>query len=132
MERLVMSSGVPATVLHPTLIYGADGFSNIERIIGIARKFPVIPLPRGGMSLIQPIHCDDVSAALMRCLDNASGNQSKHRHCGPVTNDIQDIRAKNPDRDEFIDKCHIHALFPHQNSGRDNPLPAGSTFDKIR
>ncbi len=70
MERMVMSSSIPATVLHPTLIYGADGFSNIERIIGIARKFPVIPLPRGGMSLIQPVHCDDVSAALMRCLDN--------------------------------------------------------------
>lgn len=70
MEQLVMSSSIPATVLHPTLIYGADGFSNIERIIGIASRFPVIPLPRGGMSLIQPVHCDDVSEALMRCLDN--------------------------------------------------------------
>lgn len=69
MERIVMSSGVDATVLNPTLIYGADGINDVERIANTTRRSPIIPLPAKGVSLIQPIHCDDVVYAIINCID---------------------------------------------------------------
>ena len=76
MERIVMSSGVDATVLHPTLIYGADGLNNVERIANTARRSPIIPLPAKGLSLIQPIHCDDVVDSIISCIDNRQINKT--------------------------------------------------------
>mgnify|MGYP001423584214 CR=1 FL=1 len=70
MESRAFSSNVPATILHPTLIYGAEGLSNVERIIDTAKNSPFIPLPIRGRSLIQPIHNDDVVDAIINCLDN--------------------------------------------------------------
>lgn len=68
MEQLASESMVPTTILHPTLIYGGDGLNNVERIIAAARRYPLIPLPAGGRTLIQPIHCDDVATALYQCI----------------------------------------------------------------
>lgn len=68
MERGAINSAVSTTILHPTLIYGGDGLNNVERIIAAARRYRAIPLPAGGQSLIQPIHCDDVATALYRCI----------------------------------------------------------------
>jgi len=70
MESLALASEVDATILHPTLIYGAEGLSNVERIIATAKRSPVVPLPMRGRSLIQPIHCDDVVDAIINCLHN--------------------------------------------------------------
>ena len=70
MESRALSSNVAVTILHPTLIYGAEGLSNIERIIDMAKNVPFIPLPMRGRSLIQPIHSDDVVDAIINCLDN--------------------------------------------------------------
>ena len=70
MENIISSSAIPATILHPTMIYGAITQNNIERIIRFAKSWPFIPLPRNGKSLIQPIHNEDVVKALLNCLDN--------------------------------------------------------------
>ncbi|MEC7276603.1 MAG: hypothetical protein VXV96_09805 [Bdellovibrionota bacterium] len=51
--------------IHPTMIYGKQGENNFNRIARIVKKFPLIPLPNGGNSLMQPIHADDVSTALV-------------------------------------------------------------------
>lgn len=68
-------SGVPGVVLHPTMIYGGPTDANVQRIAAYIRKFGAVPLPAGGMTLLQPIHSDDVvsciEAALQR--DDALG-----------------------------------------------------------
>ncbi len=63
-EAVLKDSGHPWTMIHPTMIYGADGENNVVRIAAYIRRFGVIPLPDGGTSLIQPIHIDDVARAL--------------------------------------------------------------------
>lgn len=69
------ASGIPGVVLHPTMIYGGPTDANVQRIAAYIRKFGAVPLPAGGMTLLQPIHSDDVvsciEAALMR--DEALG-----------------------------------------------------------
>lgn len=70
MENIITESAVPATILHPTMIYGAITHNNIQRIIKVAKSWPIIPLPLYGKALIQPIHNQDVVKALINCLEN--------------------------------------------------------------
>ncbi len=64
-EAAFLASGVPGVMLHPTMIYGGQGENNLRRLAAAIRAWPAIPLPGGGRSLVQPIHVDDVIAALI-------------------------------------------------------------------
>lgn len=64
-ERAALAGPVPATMLHPTMIYGDGGDTNVVRIMKFLRLSPVIPMPQGGHSLIQPIYVDDVVSSLV-------------------------------------------------------------------
>jgi len=72
MSNAIRMSEIPATLLHPTMIYGAPGLNNIERVVQIARMSPFIPLPNNGESLIQPVLASDVVDAIRACMDNRS------------------------------------------------------------
>lgn len=56
---------LPWVMLHPTMIYGAEGENNVQRMAALIRRFHVIPLPLGGRSLIQPVHVNDVVDAVV-------------------------------------------------------------------
>ncbi|HEX5420589.1 MAG TPA: complex I NDUFA9 subunit family protein [Gammaproteobacteria bacterium] len=53
-------------VLRPSLVYGPGGRSTalFRRLAAL----PVIPLPGGGRQLVQPVHVDDLTAAVLACL----------------------------------------------------------------
>jgi len=68
-ERNFHASGRSGVMLHPTMIYGAAGENNVQRLANLLRRLPVLPLPGGGRSLVQPIHQDDVTASVMAALD---------------------------------------------------------------
>jgi nucleoside-diphosphate-sugar epimerase len=67
-ERAIEQSGVPYTILRPTMIYGTAEDRNISRFIRLVRKYPVVPLPGGGTSLFQPVHVDDLAACIVAAL----------------------------------------------------------------
>ncbi|MBS7788724.1 NADH-ubiquinone oxidoreductase [Roseococcus sp. SDR] len=67
-EAAFLASRRAGVLLHPTMIYGAEGEDNVQRLAALMRRLPVLPLPGGGASLVQPIHQDDVT----RCLIAAS------------------------------------------------------------
>jgi uncharacterized protein YbjT (DUF2867 family) len=64
-EAALLASGRDGVMLHPTMIYGAEGEDNVRRLVALMRRLPVLPLPGGGRNLVQPIHQDDVTACLM-------------------------------------------------------------------
>ncbi len=72
-EAALLASGRSGVMLHPTMIYGAQGEDNVQRLAKLLRRLPVMPLPGGGRFLVQPIHQSDVtrciSAALARRWD---------------------------------------------------------------
>ena len=70
-ENALRASGRPGVMLHPTMIYGAEGEDNVQRLAGLLRRLPVVPLPGGGRSLVQPIHQSDVTRAVRAALDAA-------------------------------------------------------------
>ena len=67
-EAALLESGRPGVILHPTMIYGAEGEDNVQRLAALLRRLPVAPLPGGGAALVQPIHQSDVTRALVSAL----------------------------------------------------------------
>jgi nucleoside-diphosphate-sugar epimerase len=68
MSHAIWMGDIPSILLHPTMIYGAPGLNNIERVIKIARFSPVIPLPENGDALIQPVRASDIARVIRACL----------------------------------------------------------------
>ncbi|MCQ4160602.1 NAD(P)H-binding protein [Roseomonas sp. GC11] len=67
-EAALLASGRRGVILHPTMIYGAQGENNVQRLAALLRRLPVAPLPGGGRALVQPIHQGDVTASLLAAL----------------------------------------------------------------
>jgi len=68
-ESAFLASGRSGVMLHPTMIYGAAGEDNVQRLAVWLRRLPIVPLPGGGRSLVQPIHQDDVVRSIRAALD---------------------------------------------------------------
>lgn len=67
-ERAFLASGRAGALLHPTMIYGAEGEDNVQRLAALLRLLPIVPLPGGGRGLVQPIHQSDVTRSLRAAL----------------------------------------------------------------
>jgi nucleoside-diphosphate-sugar epimerase len=63
-EAALLASRRPGVMLHPTMIYGAQGENNVQRLAALLRRLKLLPLPGGGRFLVQPIHQSDV----VRCI----------------------------------------------------------------
>ncbi len=70
-EAALLGSGRSGVMLHPTMIYGAQGEDNVQRLAGLLRFLPVLPLPAGGRFLVQPIHQSDVTRSIRAALGRA-------------------------------------------------------------
>ncbi|MDO9299349.1 hypothetical protein [Bradyrhizobium sp.] len=55
-----MTSNHNGVMLHATMIYGGNQENNIQRLLWIIRRFPILPVPGGGRQIVQPIYVDDV------------------------------------------------------------------------
>ena len=70
-EAALRASGRPGVILHPTMIYGAAGEDNVQRLAALLRRLPVVPLPGGGRALVQPIHQSDVTRSIRAAMATA-------------------------------------------------------------
>lgn len=69
-EAAFLVSGRAGAMLHPTMIYGAEGEDNVQRLARLLRRLPAVPLPGGGRNLVQPVHQADVTRCLLAVLDH--------------------------------------------------------------
>ena len=67
-EAALSASGRAGAMLHPTMIFGAQGEDNVQRLVRLLKRLPVLPLPGGGRFLVQPIHQSDVTRCLRAAL----------------------------------------------------------------
>lgn len=63
------SHGLAWTIFRPTLIYGAGIDKSLSPIARRASRLHVFPLP-AGRGLRQPVHADDIAAAVVAALDH--------------------------------------------------------------
>ena len=64
--------GVGATVLRPTLVYGAGRDATLTRIAALAVRLHRFALPTNATGLRQPVHVEDLAGAALACLDQSS------------------------------------------------------------
>jgi NADH dehydrogenase len=80
-EEMTATSGLEWLVLRASLVIGEDGeFLPLLRLLGTP---PIVPLPGGGRSPIQPIHADDLAALHVRAVESEDGWNRRYAVCGP-------------------------------------------------
>jgi uncharacterized protein YbjT (DUF2867 family) len=111
-EATFLESGRAGVMLHPTMIYGAQGEDNVQRLAVLIRWLPVLPLPGGGRSLVQPVHQSDVTRAIIAALE--------HPWTGP-----QSIVIAGPEPMTYVDFIRAVALASGAGRSRTLTVPAG-------
>lgn len=82
-EETVRASGLAWTIIRPTMIYGAPGDRNMARLLRLARRTPLIPLPGGGTGLQQPVHVEDLAAVIVTALTSPASVGRCYDIAGP-------------------------------------------------
>lgn len=82
-DEQLLALPLDATVVMPSLVFGSEGGSSRQMLM--LASMPVLLLPAGGLQRVQPVHVDDLVAALCALLDapaagpNAGGTASRAR-----------------------------------------------------
>lgn len=84
-----LASGRPGTVLLPAMIFGAPEDRNIGRLLRFFARIPAwlpvpVPLPDGGRHTVQPVHVDDVAAAVAAAVDRPNAGREPIVVAGPA------------------------------------------------
>lgn len=82
-EETVTSSALDWTIIRPTMIYGTPADRNMARLLRGLRRLPVVPLPGGGSGLQQPVHVDDLAAAIVTALRRPAAVHRTYDVAGP-------------------------------------------------
>ena len=95
-ENTILGSGLRATILRPTMIYGSARDRNMARLIRYLLRWPVIAVAGSGQHRQQPIFVDDVARAVVDALgaDGTAGRAYNIAGAAPLTfNEIIDTIA---------------------------------------
>lgn len=67
-DRELETSGIPWTILRPSIIYGPQRRGIFHRMVETLRKLPLVPCVGSGLEPMRPVHVDDVAAAAVAAL----------------------------------------------------------------
>ena len=83
-ESVVLSAGLPTTIVRLPEVYGAGSREGIDRIIAAARGGRPILIVGRGRDPISPVHVDDAVAALVRALAAPAAVAQTYTLAGPT------------------------------------------------
>jgi nucleoside-diphosphate-sugar epimerase len=72
LTQTARERGIACTIFRPTLIYGTGRDRSLAPIARFARRWRVLPVPRGADGLRQPVHAADLAAACAAAIANES------------------------------------------------------------
>jgi len=90
-ERAIERSGVPYTILRPTMIYGTPEDRNISKLIRLVTKYGIVPLPGGGRSIFQPVHVDDLASCVLAALKTPASAGKSYDVPGGSAHSLREI-----------------------------------------
>jgi uncharacterized protein YbjT (DUF2867 family) len=90
-ERAILKSGVPFTILRPTMIYGHARDGNISHLFRSFQKYPVFSIFGDGHSKVQPIYIGDVVEAVVVALECAETLNKTYDIAGPIPMTYRDL-----------------------------------------
>lgn len=74
-ERCALDSGMPCTILRPSMIFGPGNDRNISRLAAHLRRFRCVPVFGSGRHPQQPVFVDDVVSAILASLTRGPGGE---------------------------------------------------------
>lgn len=83
-----------ATLLRPTLVYGAGRDRTLTRIAALAHRWGWFALPRNACGLRQPVHVDDLAAAALLACDATATYGQAYALPGGETLPYRDMVAR--------------------------------------
>src|SRR5690606_19665799 len=86
--------GAAATLLRPTLVYGAGGDRTLTRIAAIANRWHRFALPRDAIGLRQPVHVEDLARAAFAAIDAPATHGRTYALPGGETLAYRDMVAR--------------------------------------
>lgn len=97
-ERMVFETasvkGAAATLLRPTLVYGAGRDQTLARIAAMARRVGFFVLPRGAEGKRQPVHVDDLAMAALAVVEASATHGHAYSLPGGETLAYSDMVAR--------------------------------------
>jgi uncharacterized protein YbjT (DUF2867 family)/uncharacterized membrane protein YphA (DoxX/SURF4 family) len=67
-DRVLMESSMDWVIVQPSLVYGPGGTS--ARLFDMLAALPIIPLPAGGLQMVQPVHIDDLADVVVHLAED--------------------------------------------------------------
>lgn len=100
VEALLIQSGLPHSILRPTLIFGEEELL-VNNIAWLLRKLPLFPIPRAGGYRLQPIYVRDLAQLALneaqqqghRTLNAAASEVLSYYHLVKTLRDVVGSRA---------------------------------------
>ena len=89
-EEVVQASDIPFTIFRPSLVFG-DGDRLVSHLIRLLRYSPVVPVPVGSASRIQPIWVGDVARAVIQAIGDSPSNGRTFELGGPVSMSFEEL-----------------------------------------
>jgi nucleoside-diphosphate-sugar epimerase len=71
-QALLSIDGIHIVIVRPGLVVGPGSTGLYHRLSRMVESMPVLPLLGGGRSIVQPIHVDDLCAAILKCDQSSS------------------------------------------------------------
>jgi hypothetical protein len=90
-EGRIMSSGLPWTILRPTMIYGTPYDRNMSKLIRYISRSRAVPLPGGGRSLFQPVSAFDLASCLLASLERPEAAGRSYEISGGSVHSLREI-----------------------------------------
>jgi nucleoside-diphosphate-sugar epimerase len=90
-EDIVAKSGLPCTIIRPTLVYGEKGGQEFDMYLAYLRKFPIVPFIGNGASLKRPVFVEDITAGLLALCDNKASYGKTYNFSGGEALSIKDF-----------------------------------------
>ncbi len=89
-----LAKGAAATVLRPTLVYGAGQDRTLAAIAALARRTGFFVLPRDARGRRQPVHVQDLADAALAVLDVPAACGNRYALGGGEVLDYRDMVAR--------------------------------------
>lgn len=87
------------TIVQPSLVFGPGGSS--ATLFTLLASLPITPLPGGGLQQVQPIHVDDVIAAIVKLSETSEMNERRVALVGPEPISLKEFLRRLRDRMQF-------------------------------
>ena len=81
-EQAVINSGLDYTIFRPSIIYGV-GDKFINKIAGMVRSLPVIPVIGDGLYRLQPVYVEELCAVMVMAADRETTSRKIYEIGGP-------------------------------------------------